>query len=198
MSRKIAVMGLAGCLAVATTVSPPAWADPFEGMLGGALGGAVIGGVVGGGEGAAAGAAIGALAGTAHGASQEAKQKRRAEEQRARYERERLQLERRRAEEERQYREQQRAREERQYREQQARKQRSQSARSGAGTAAQANLIIELQRSLTVLGYQPGPIDGRPGGSTLNAIKAYQQDQGLLVTGQPSEALLAHMRQRGG
>jgi peptidoglycan hydrolase-like protein with peptidoglycan-binding domain len=93
--------------------------------------------------------------------------------------------------------ERQRLEEERSYRERQAQAQTQAKAKRGAGFASQ-NLVIEIQRSLKVLGYQPGPIDGSPGDDTKSAIMAYQRDQGLLETGQPSEALLAHMRQRGG
>ena len=152
----------------------------------GALGGAIIGGLVGGKDGAATGAVIGGVGGYAHGQSREAERRRRQEEQRIRYERERVEIERRRLDEE------------RRFREQQTRRREQEAPASGGGSGAFSNLVIEVQRSLTVLGYKPGAIDGRPGQSTIAAIEAYQSDQGLLVTGQPSEALLAHMRQRGG
>ena len=187
MTKQIGTLALVGFIITAFGSVPVAYADPFEDMLGGALGGALIGGLAGGKKGAGAGAAIGGLVGYAHGSSKEQERKRRAQEQRARYERERLELERQRLEEERYYRERQA--------QQQAARQQQKPAQAGS---AQMNLVIELQRSLTVLGYNPGGIDGRMGPATVSAIQAYQQDQSLLTTGQPSEALLAHMRQRGG
>jgi peptidoglycan hydrolase-like protein with peptidoglycan-binding domain len=49
-----------------------------------------------------------------------------------------------------------------------------------------------------VLGYNPGAIDGRPGGKTADAIRQYQTDKGLLVTGDASAPLLQHLRRNGG
>ncbi|GAB4225168.1 MAG: hypothetical protein Kow0032_00330 [Methyloligellaceae bacterium] len=60
------------------------------------------------------------------------------------------------------------------------------------------NLVYNIQVSLTKLGYSPGPIDGRYGRRTADAIKAYEYNNQLLVTGQPSEALYQHMLQHGG
>lgn len=59
-------------------------------------------------------------------------------------------------------------------------------------------LVYDVQSSLLRLGYDPGPLDGHMGRRTADAIAAYEHDNGLLVTGQPSEALLNHMIQRGG
>jgi len=56
--------------------------------------------------------------------------------------------------------------------------------------------ISDIQRSLTILGLQPGPIDGLLGANTVVAIKNYETQHGLLVTGQPSWPLLEHMRAR--
>ncbi|MGI9383146.1 MAG: peptidoglycan-binding domain-containing protein, partial [Methyloligellaceae bacterium] len=50
----------------------------------------------------------------------------------------------------------------------------------------------------TRLGYAPGIVDGRYGRRTGQAISTYQHDYKLLVTGQPSQALLDHMRAHGG
>jgi hypothetical protein len=41
----------------------------------------------------------------------------------------------------------------------------------------------ELQLVLTTLGYKPGPIDGKPGPRTRDALKQFQKDAGLPVTG---------------
>lgn len=58
--------------------------------------------------------------------------------------------------------------------------------------------VLSIQQSLTRLGFNPGPIDGKPGPATASAIRAYQQQYGLLVTGQPSQALAQHMLRNGG
>ena len=49
--------------------------------------------------------------------------------------------------------------------------------------------IANLQRALRRLGYDPGPVDGIPGARTRAAIRAFQADAGLPVTGQISERL---------
>ena len=59
-------------------------------------------------------------------------------------------------------------------------------------------LVADIQSSLTRLGYEPGPIDGAFGRRTEQAISEYQKENGLLVTGQPSQALLDHMNKQGG
>ena len=41
----------------------------------------------------------------------------------------------------------------------------------------------ELQLVLTNLGYKPGPIDGRSGPRTREALKQFQKDEGLPATG---------------
>ena len=60
------------------------------------------------------------------------------------------------------------------------------------------SMVADTQRSLTVLGYDPGGVDGQLGPRTAEALKRYQSDHGLLVTGRASPELLAHMRARGG
>ena len=154
--------------------------------------GAIIGGLAGGKK----GAAIGAISGMAVGAARQDRQRR---EQEARM----------RQEQERRHWEQQRRLEEQRTREEHARARELERLLLQQQLAAAAppalapshpgtNLVAEIQRSLTVLGYSPGPVDGKMGGATTGAIQAYQQDQGLLTTGQPSEPLLAHMRKAGG
>ncbi len=49
---------------------------------------------------------------------------------------------------------------------------------------------IDLQKCLTILGFDPGPADGMPGGKTLNAIRAYQASEHLPADGYPSVDLL--------
>lgn len=50
--------------------------------------------------------------------------------------------------------------------------------------------VRALQRELTDRGYDPGPADGNIGLLTQAAIMAYEHDQGLVLTGEPSERLL--------
>jgi len=52
---------------------------------------------------------------------------------------------------------------------------------------------VQLQTRLNALGYEVGTPDGVVGRRTEAAIRAYQRDQGLEVTGQPSPALLARL-----
>ena len=180
----------------------PAKADAWDGALEGAL----WGGIIGGGEGAATGALIGGAVGAA-----DEDQRRREYEHRSRmrYEQERADLERRRYEDERRMREERErshALEMERIRAQQqppasaapSRAVPTASVAPSRSASAGTNLVAEIQRSLTVLGYKPGPVDGNLGQNTTEAIKSYQQDKGLLTTGTPSEELLIHMRQQGG
>ncbi len=43
-----------------------------------------------------------------------------------------------------------------------------------------------IQKHLASLGYDPGPIDGKPGAKTRTAIRAFQKAEGLRVSGKPS------------
>lgn len=58
--------------------------------------------------------------------------------------------------------------------------------------------IKEIQARLILLGYPAGEIDGVAGGTTRNAIKAYQLEHRLLTDGRPSTELLLHIRQVAG
>jgi hypothetical protein len=64
--------------------------------------------------------------------------------------------------------------------------------------AYQNNLVYNIQTSLTRLGYNPGPIDGVYGQMTADAISAYEYNNKLPVTGQPSPGLYDHMKSLGG
>jgi len=55
--------------------------------------------------------------------------------------------------------------------------------------AQRSALVADIQRALNRLGYDAGPVDGVMGSRTRSAIRAYQQDETLLATGQPSAAL---------
>ena len=59
-------------------------------------------------------------------------------------------------------------------------------------------LVYDTQSRLTQLGYEPGPVDGAYGQQTSRAIAEYQKENGLLITGTPSNALLGHMNKQGG
>lgn len=54
---------------------------------------------------------------------------------------------------------------------------------NGAAAAAAPMSARELQEMLTALGYKPGPIDGKPGPRTREALKQFQKDAGLPATG---------------
>jgi len=71
-----------------------------------------------------------------------------------------------------------------------------------AVTAAQAQSSVQsmpystasVQSVLNDLGYSAGPIDGLMGGKTRGAIRAYQTDSGLPVSGEPSLTLYQHLQ----
>jgi hypothetical protein len=51
------------------------------------------------------------------------------------------------------------------------------------------NLLQQIQRNLSTLGYEPGNTDGVLDVATQIAISQYQAERGLDVTGEPSQAL---------
>ncbi len=53
--------------------------------------------------------------------------------------------------------------------------------------------LLEIQRRLTALGWDPGPLDGDMGPRTHTAIRAYQQHHGLKAAGRPTGMLLDHL-----
>jgi hypothetical protein len=61
-----------------------------------------------------------------------------------------------------------------------------------ATTALSNALVVDVQRMLARLGYDPGPIDGLWGERTSAAIRDYQRDHGLPVDGKPTEGLSVH------
>ncbi len=54
--------------------------------------------------------------------------------------------------------------------------------------------MVQVQTLLKTLGYGFGSVDGLDGARTRDAIRAFQTDYGLPVTGAPSEALLTALR----
>jgi peptidoglycan hydrolase-like protein with peptidoglycan-binding domain len=56
-------------------------------------------------------------------------------------------------------------------------------------------LIMDLQRELAQRGYYDGPVDGLIGPRTQQAIRDFEQQNGLKSTGTPTEALLARVLQ---
>ena len=56
--------------------------------------------------------------------------------------------------------------------------------------------VRDIQAGLQRLGYSPGSADGRMGPRTSAAIRKYQQDNGMTVDGQPSQAVLDSIRSK--
>lgn len=54
--------------------------------------------------------------------------------------------------------------------------------------------VVAIQEELKELGYHPGPLDGIEGSRTRAAIRSYQRNAGLPVTGRASKELLEHMK----
>ena len=63
-------------------------------------------------------------------------------------------------------------------------------AEATEATAADAKLVTALQRELAAHGYDPGKLNGKAGVVTRAAILAFQSDQRLPLTAEPSEELL--------
>ena len=138
--------------------------------FGGALGGAVLGSLVGGREGAQAGAVIGGAVGLAKGAK-EKKQKKAQREANARQQAEREKIE----------------------KEQQAAEIERLKKQDSAEEVFETGTVIEIQKSLMRMNFDPGDINGKMQPATENAIRLYEQKYNLLETGRPSQELLKHM-----
>jgi len=144
-------------------------AGVFGAGLGGALRGAIVGDLIDGRDGAAAGAVIGGLIGAGEAAAQKKKQE---ESQKRQMEWEASQK----AEQERI---------------------RQQQAEIAPQQSADQTLLIETQKSLIRLGYDPGEI-GEAGPALTDAVMQYQSSKQLLETGELSQALLTYMLRNGG
>ena len=55
-------------------------------------------------------------------------------------------------------------------------------------------LVKAIQQKLVQRGYEPGTPDGVTGVVTRAAIMAYEHDQGVALTGEPSETILQHLQ----
>jgi peptidoglycan hydrolase-like protein with peptidoglycan-binding domain len=54
----------------------------------------------------------------------------------------------------------------------------------------------DMQAELARFGYYNGPIDGVPRPETTNAIRSFQADEGLPVTGQVDPSLISALLSR--
>ena len=156
-------------------VQTPLQAQVLGRGFGGALGGAALGSLVGGRDGAQTGAIIGGVVGLAQGA----KEKRQMEARKDAYARQQ-------AERALIQKEQQQAEIER-LKNQEAKQE-----------SFESGTVLEVQKSLVRMGFDPGNIDGKMQPATENAIRLYQNKFKLLETGKPSQELLKHMLQNGG
>jgi peptidoglycan hydrolase-like protein with peptidoglycan-binding domain len=68
-------------------------------------------------------------------------------------------------------------------------------AQDSTGMAAPYS-VSDIQQKLSDLGYDAGPVDGVIGPKTRGAIRAYQTDAGLPVTGEPDAAFLESLNYR--
>ncbi len=68
---------------------------------------------------------------------------------------------------------------------------------SSTGGPEGAELVRAVQERLAALGYEPGPADGIMGSKTRWAIRDYQEQAGLRADGEPSQALLEHLKNAG-
>ncbi len=74
---------------------------------------------------------------------------------------------------------------------------RLQASEGPSDTQTRQELVRTVQAELNDLGYNGGPADGVFGPSTRSAVRAYQTDNNLPVTGQVTQSLLIHMQEHG-
>lgn len=67
----------------------------------------------------------------------------------------------------------------------------SPAARRQMNAAMPTELVIQIQQALNNAGYRPGELDGKLGPATLAAVKKFQGDRHLPVTGKPDVITLA-------
>jgi peptidoglycan hydrolase-like protein with peptidoglycan-binding domain len=66
------------------------------------------------------------------------------------------------------------------------------------GMPAEPSPVSAVQEQLNLLGYEAGPNDGLMGPKTRSAIRAFQKDAGLPVTGKIDSELLARLQSSSG
>jgi peptidoglycan hydrolase-like protein with peptidoglycan-binding domain len=68
-------------------------------------------------------------------------------------------------------------------------------AATPAAPAAKPGIVLDIQRALAERNYYDGVVDGLPGPRTQQAIRNFEQANGIKPTGEPSEGLLARVLQ---
>lgn len=158
-----------------TIFQPTLYAQILGRGFGGAMSGAVLGSLVGGRNGAQKGAMIGGAIGLIEGSVEKSNnESKREARERQQAEREKIERDRHQAELNNQ------------------KKQEATQDNVDTGT------VMEIQKSLMRLNYDPGNINGQMQPATENAIRLYEQKYKLLETGKPSQELLKHMLRNGG
>jgi curli biogenesis system outer membrane secretion channel CsgG len=66
-------------------------------------------------------------------------------------------------------------------------------APAGATPAARTMRLVDAQSKLASLGYDPGPADGAMGKRTVNALRAFQRDRNLSISGRLDAATIAEL-----
>ena len=74
----------------------------------------------------------------------------------------------------------------------------TQRAAAAGGGATRSNMVAATQANLARLGYRPGPIDGRYGPRTRDAIRRYQRDHKMQIDGKLSGQLALEVEGRAG
>lgn len=69
---------------------------------------------------------------------------------------------------------------------------------AGDSAANYDSTTAAVQSRLNALGYKAGRVDGLMGPRTRAAIRAFQRDNGLLVDGEATPALVDHLSRYGG
>ncbi|MCL4677353.1 MAG: SEL1-like repeat protein [Alphaproteobacteria bacterium] len=71
--------------------------------------------------------------------------------------------------------------------------------KTGSDTTSRQNLIADIQSELMRRGLYPGPVDGKPGPVTTDAIRTYQSAANMqIVDGTPTKELLDFMKSSAG
>jgi len=71
-------------------------------------------------------------------------------------------------------------------------------ASPGADQPTRASLVRAVQSELNNLGYNAGPADGVFGPTTRGAVRTFQNDNGLPITGEVTQSLLTSIQQAAG